>query len=185
MQYPNQMASGSNCRSSDTHVNEFSKFPDLTSLIYFGNGMRWMGWGGGRPPLCANRLNWANTNYWGWWDEWEDTALQTPDSKFEPWRSESEHTASGSRRIPTILHLCEWAGKKFECQSGGRTPRSPTIEADSLNHCTRALALHFCNAIRYIQWHSIVPLDIKGCICHFTNWQIHPFIYKGTISYHD
>ena len=26
-----------------------------------------------------------------------------------------------------------------------------------------------------------VPLDMKGCICHFTKWQIHPFISKGTI----
>ena len=26
-----------------------------------------------------------------------------------------------------------------------------------------------------------VPLDMKGCICHFAKWQIHPFISKGTI----
>ena len=25
-----------------------------------------------------------------------------------------------------------------------------------------------------------VPLDMIGCICHFTKWQIHPFISKGT-----
>ena len=25
-----------------------------------------------------------------------------------------------------------------------------------------------------------VPLDMKGCICHFLKWQIHPFISKGT-----
>ena len=24
------------------------------------------------------------------------------------------------------------------------------------------------------------PLDMKGCICHFAKWQIHPFISKGT-----
>ena len=23
------------------------------------------------------------------------------------------------------------------------------------------------------------PLDMKGCICHFVKWQIHPFISKG------
>ena len=28
----------------------------------------------------------------------------------------------------------------------------------------------------------IVPLDMKGCICHFVKWQIHPFISKGTID---
>ena len=30
----------------------------------------------------------------------------------------------------------------------------------------------------------IVALDMKGCICHFTKWQIHPFIAKrGRITY--
>ena len=27
----------------------------------------------------------------------------------------------------------------------------------------------------------IVPFDMKGCICHFAKWQIHPLICKGTI----
>ena len=26
----------------------------------------------------------------------------------------------------------------------------------------------------------IVPLDTKGCISHFTKWQIHPFVTEGT-----
>ena len=26
---------------------------------------------------------------------------------------------------------------------------------------------------------QIVHLDLKGCICHFSKWQIHPFISKG------
>ena len=46
------------------------------------------------------------------WDEWGDTVLQTHDSKFGPWRSEAEHATSQSRRLPTILNLYEWAGKK-------------------------------------------------------------------------
>ena len=25
----------------------------------------------------------------------------------------------------------------------------------------------------------IVPLAMKGCICHSVKWQIHPFIFKG------
>ena len=29
-------------------------------------------------------------------------------------------------------------------------------------------------------WGHIVPLDMKGCICHFWKWQIHPFISKET-----
>ena len=30
------------------------------------------------------------------------------------------------------------------------------------------------------QRQQIVPLDMKGCICHFVKWQIRPFISKGT-----
>ena len=67
---------------------------------------------GFRPPLCTYRLNWARRTSWGWWGEWDDTALQTHDSKFVPWRSEAEHATSRSRRLPTILKLYEWAEKK-------------------------------------------------------------------------
>ena len=48
------------------------------------------------PPLCTYRLNWARRTSWGWWDDWDDTVLQTQDSKFEPWRSEAEHATSRS-----------------------------------------------------------------------------------------
>ena len=58
---------------------------------------------GFRPPLCTYRLNWARRTSWGWWDEWDDTVLQTQDAKFKPWRSEAEHATSRSRRFPTIL----------------------------------------------------------------------------------
>ena len=58
---------------------------------------------GFRPPLCTYRLNWARRTSWGWWDDWDDTVLQTQDSKFEPWRSEAENATSRSRRLPTIL----------------------------------------------------------------------------------
>ena len=64
--------------------------------------MKWNEWGF-RPPLCTYRLNWARRTSWGWWDDWDDTVLQTQDSKFEPWRSEAEHATSRSRRLPTIL----------------------------------------------------------------------------------
>ena len=61
---------------------------------------------GFRPPLCTYRLNWARRTSWGWWDDWDDTVLQTQDSKFEPWRSEAEHATSRSRRLLTILTRC-------------------------------------------------------------------------------
>ena len=72
-----------------------------------------------------------------------DTALQTPDSKFEHWRSEVEHATSRSRRLHTILNLYEWARKKHfvslkhEGQSWGSNPRSPTVQENSFNHCNR------------------------------------------------
>ena len=28
----------------------------------------------------------------------------------------------------------------------------------------------------------IIPSDMKGCICHFTKWQINPFISKGSLN---
>ena len=32
----------------------------------------------------------------------------------------------------------------------------------------------------------VIPLDMKGCICHFVMWQIHHFASKGTsmFTYH-
>ena len=66
------------------------------------NEMKWNE-SGFRPPMCTYRLNWARRTSWGWWDDWDDTVLQTQDSKFEPWRSEAEHATSRSRRLPTIL----------------------------------------------------------------------------------
>ena len=68
---------------------------------------------GFRPPLCTYRLNWARRTSWGWWDYWDDTVLQTQDSKFEPWRSEAEHATSRSRRLPTILTFTRGRGRNI------------------------------------------------------------------------
>ena len=68
---------------------------------------------GFRPPLCTYRLNWARRTSWGWWDDWDDTVLQTQDSKFEPWRSEAEHATSRSRRLPTILTFTHGWGRNI------------------------------------------------------------------------
>ena len=35
--------------------------------------------------------------------------------------------------------------------------------------------------MQHMHGEYIVPLGMKGCICHFAKWQIHPFISKGTI----
>ena len=39
---------------------------------------------GFRPPLCTYRLNWARRTSWGWWDDWDDTVLQTQERNSSP-----------------------------------------------------------------------------------------------------
>ena len=81
-----------------------------------------------RQPLCTYRLNWARRTSWGWWDDWNDTVLQTQDSKFEPWRSEAEHATSRSRRLPTILTFTRGWGRNnfvsFKPPRPGTEPRT-------------------------------------------------------------
>ena len=83
---------------------------------------------GFRPPLCTYRLNWARRTSWGWWDDWDDTVLQTQDSKFESWRSEAEHATSRSRRLPTILTFTRGWGRNnfvsFKPPRPGTEPRT-------------------------------------------------------------
>ena len=83
---------------------------------------------GFRPPLCTYRLNWARRTSWGWWDDWDDTVLQTQDSKFEPWRSEAEHATSRSRRLPTIQTFTrEWGRNNFVSFKPPRTGTNPGL----------------------------------------------------------
>ena len=78
--------------------------------------------------LCTYRLNWARRTFWGWWDEWDDTVLQTQDSKFESWRSGAEHATSRSRRLPTILSFTRGWGRNifvsFKPPRPGTEPRT-------------------------------------------------------------
>ena len=101
---------------------------------------------GFRPPLCTYRLNWARRTSWGWWDDWDDTVLQTQDSKFEPWRSEAEHATSRSRRLPTILTFTRGWGRNIFCffqtaKTGNRTPNSG-VKGSGANHYPRTPALY-------------------------------------------
>ena len=77
------------------------------------------------PLLCTYRLHWARR---GWWDEWDDTVLQTQDSKFKPWRSEAEHATSWSRKLPTILSFTSGWGRNifasFKPPRPGNEPRT-------------------------------------------------------------
>ena len=90
-----------------------------------------------KPLLCTYRLNWPRKTSWGWWDEWYDTALQTQDSKFKPWRSEAEHATSRSRRLPTILSFMSGWGRNifvsFKPPRPGNEPRTLAWKAAVLN----------------------------------------------------
>ena len=99
---------------------------------------------GFRPPLCTYRLNWARRTSWGWWDDWDDTVLQTQDSKFEPWRSEAEHATSRSGRLPTILTFTRGWVRNIICffqtaETGNRTSNSG-VKGIGANHYPRAPA---------------------------------------------
>ena len=101
---------------------------------------------GFRPPLCTYRLNWAKRTSWWWWDDWDDTALQTQDSKFEPWRSEAEYATSRSLRLPTMLTFTRGWGRNIFCyfqtaETGNRTPNSG-VKGSGANHYLRAPALY-------------------------------------------
>ena len=115
-----------------------------------------------RSPLCTCRLNWARRTSWRWWDEWDDTALQTQNSEFEPWRSEAEHAASRSWRLPTTSNIHEWAGKKhvvsskLKCQNG--------IRARDLRLSKQAASTTTPRPLP----HSV----IAGCISHYiVDWE--------------
>ena len=117
---------------------------------------------GFRPPLCTYRLNWARRTSRGWWDEWDDTVIQTQDSKFEPCRSEAEHATSRSRRLPTILTFPRGWGRNIFCffqtaETGNRTPNSGVKGSDA-NHHTRTPAqnlVQFTNVIDSCSWQYI------------------------------
>ena len=107
---------------------------------------------GFRPPLCTCRLNWARRASWGWWDDWDDTVLQTQDSKFEPWRSAAEHATFRSRRVPTILTFTRGWGRNIfvslKPPRPGTEPRTLALKAAVL---TTTLGpppqVHRCNKI--------------------------------------
>ena len=97
-----------------------------------------------RPPLCTYRLNWARRTSWGWWDDWDDTVLQTQDSKFEPWRSWGRARYLSVTEAPHNTNFHTWMGKKQICffqtaETGNRTPNSG-VKGSGANHYPRAPA---------------------------------------------
>ena len=71
----------------------FTSLKMFSQIFRSKNGMKWIGFK--RP------------------DEWDDTALETHSSKFEPWWSESEHVTSRSRRLYTKLNIYNEKGRNI------------------------------------------------------------------------
>ena len=119
---------------------------------------------GFRPPLCTYRLNWARRTSWGWWDDWDDTVLQTQDSKFEPWRSEAEHATSRSRRLPTILTFTRGWGRNnfvsFKPPRPGTEPRTLAWKAAVLTTTLGPPPETFAELLVIVQW-LIVRLSAR------------------------
>ena len=117
--------------------------------------IHWRKWNesGFRPPLCTYRLNWARRTSWGWWDDWDDTVLQTQDSKFEPWRSEAEHATSRSRRLPTILTFTRGWGRNifvsFKPPRPGTEPRTLAWKAAVLTTTLGPPPIHWRSVERW------------------------------------
>ena len=135
--------------------------------ICFSPSVKWNE-SGFRPPLCTYRLNWARRTSWGWWDDWDDTVLQTQDSKFEPWRSEAEHANSRSRRLPIILTFTRGWGRNIFCffqtaETGNRTPNSG-VKSSGANHYPRAPPIFsICN--RPTKYHSTATPSTRYLNC--------------------
>ena len=152
--------------------------------------------------LCTYRLNWARRTSWGWWDEWDDTALQTRDSKFKPWRSEAEHATYRSRRSPTILSFTSGWGRNifvvfFKPPRPVNEQPSTSVKGSGANHYPRAAAQQIYKFIdqrmlyrgKLVLKHwkelnvSLLPNDEKTCIQSLIhNWKSYSFcVHVSTI----
>ena len=135
--------------------NRLNKFLEINNTIDFIKSFRYH-WShiavtkirknesGLRPLLCTYRLNWARRIFWRLWDEWDDTALQTQDSKCEPWRSEAEHATSRSCRLPTILSSTSGWGRNifvsFKPPRPGTEHLKSSVKGSGANHYPRVPA---------------------------------------------
>ena len=128
---------------------------------------------GFRPPLCTYRLNWARRTSWGWWDDWDDTVLQTQDSKFEPWRSEAEHATSRSRRLPTILTFTRGWGRNnfvsFKPPRPGTEPRTLAWKAAVLTTTLGPPPIHEYKNHLSQHWISIQLFQVRWFTRHHHN----------------
>ena len=94
-----------------------------------------------RPLLCTYRLNWARRTSWGWWDESDDTVLQTLDPR--GLRPSTLGPTSRSRSLPTILSFMSGWGRNifvsFKTPRPGNEPGTLSWKAAVLTTVTGRL----------------------------------------------
>ena len=72
-------------------------------------------WKTGLDHLCAhNRLNWNGRISGEWWDEWDDSILQTQDSKFVPWQSDAQHATSRASREEPFCFFSDFPNMQLQ-----------------------------------------------------------------------
>ena len=108
--------------------------------------MKWNKWNesGFRPPLCTYRLNWARRTSWGWWDDWDDTVLQTQEFEIRASAVWGRARYLSVTEAPHNTNFHTWMGKKHFCffqtaETGNRTPNSG-VKGSGANHYPRAHA---------------------------------------------
>ena len=99
-----------------------------------------------RPHLCTYRLNSAS----GWWDQWDDTALQTQNSKFEPWRVRKSMPSLCRGGSPQYwIFTSERRSNTFLWKLKARVGFKPSIlnlPSRQLYYCIRATTQRSCNS---------------------------------------
>ena len=100
--------------------------------------------------LAHNRLNWARRTSSGWWDDWDDTVLQT-----QVWGQARYLSVT---EAPHNIDFHTWMGKKHFCflqtaETGNRTPNSG-VKRSRANHYPMAPALSVVRRVGSfsIQW---------------------------------
>ena len=79
-------------------------------------------------------------------------------------------TSDGFDYITNTEKICFLSNMDQWCAHGeGRRSTEPPFKLQIFKICRRQCQHH----------DQFVPLDMKGCICHFTKWQIHHFISEG------
>ena len=158
---------------------------DTTKRDYVRCVVRQWNESGFRPPLCTYRLNWARRTSWGWWDDWDDTVLQTQDSKFEPWRSEAEHATSRSRRLPTILTFTRGWGRNifvsFKPPRTGTEPRTLAWKAAVLT--TTLGPPPVSSGMCRLNQGNVIPLYLKSNMrCRYSKCISIEMVQSSTIN---